>query len=508
VAPYNVQRFDDEYPLKTEIEQIEAIETVGIRDAGAEQGSRFSALARDVATMSGGTALAAVFNTLMVFLIPRLVSVEDFGYWRLFLLYAGYAGFLHLGFADGALLRWAGRPLEEFRHEVGPSMKFLFWQHLAFIVPACLIATLLLPSPLRLIGIAVLVFALIMNLATVLQYGLQGARQFKPVAFATAAPAGAFVLLASLWHLGAIPGFHVLIGLYCTAWAGVLVYLWARVGLVPGAYPRESAWPLGKTYIALGWPIVLANGGLGLVQSADRLVVSSVLPIREFAQYSLAASMMFVPVTAIAAVGRVFFSHVAAVEHEGRSRVYAHASKFLLLAGSLLLPYFFVLEVFVRHFLPKYLTALPVAGILLLGVIFLAGIQVLQMSFAYLYGRQRQFLFLTVGALLVSLSVSLLTTVRLHSLVAVALGQVGVLAVWWLLNEWNLRETSGQRWKNWLQILSVVGWSAVSYGLVLRITPYLGSRILIYYALVGAVLWFSCPEEFRLGWKLIHAGPS
>jgi hypothetical protein len=76
--------------------------------------------------MSGGTAAAAVFNTLLVFLIPRLVSVEDFGYWRLFPLYAGYVGFLHFGFADGALLCWAGRPLETFRHEVGCSTRFMF----------------------------------------------------------------------------------------------------------------------------------------------------------------------------------------------------------------------------------------------------------------------------------------------------------------------------------------------------------------------------------------------
>jgi O-antigen/teichoic acid export membrane protein len=469
------------------------------------QGVSLGAVARDIATMGGGTALAAVFNVLLVFLIPRLVGVEDFGYWRLFLLYAGFVGFLHMGLAEGTLLRWAGRPLEEFRHEVATSIKFMFWQHLALVVPACLIVALLVPSPMGLIVIAVLMFALIMNLAALLQCGLQGARQFKPVALATASPVGVFVLIAFLWHLRAVPSFRGLIVLYCASWAFVLIYLWIRVRPQQGAYGLVPAWPFGKECILLGWPIVLANCGLGLVQSADRIVVSSALPIRDFAQYSLASSMMFVPVTAIAAVYRVFFSHVAAVEHEGRARVYGHASKFLLIAWSLLLPYFFVLEVFVRRFLPMYPAALPVAGILLVGVIFLAGIQILHMSFAYLYGRQRQFLSLTIGALLVSFSVALVMTVWLHSLVAVALGQVAALALWWFMNEWNLRETSGQRWKNWLQVLSVVGWSAVSYCLALWFTPYLGWRIPIYYALVVAILWFSFREEFRLCLKMLRA---
>jgi len=489
--------------LGTETEQIEAVEATSISLAAPEQSSRFSILARDVATMGASTALAAVFNTLLVFLIPRLVSVEDFGYWRLFLLYVSYAGLLHLGFAEGLLLRWAGRPLETFRHEVGPSLKFVLWQHLALIVPACFLVALIAPWPLRWIGIATLVYALVVNLSLVLQYGLQSARQFKQLAFATAAPAGIFVVLTFLWDLRAVPGFRGLIALYCASWTCALIYLWMQVKPLHRAYGLNFTWTLGKTCITTGWPILLASSGLGLVQSADRIIVSSALPIRDFAQYSLASSMMFVPVTAIAAVYRVFFSHLAAVEHEGRARVYAHASKFLLLAWSLLLPYIFVLEVFVRHFLPKYLTALPVAGVLLLGVIFLAGIQILHTSYAYLYGRQRQFLFLTLGALAASISVALVTAIWLRSLVAVAIGQVGALAMWWLINEWKLREVTGQGWKDWLRITILFGWSLASYEISMRCTNRPVLQVSIYYLLVIFVLFLACRDEFRFGWKLV-----
>jgi O-antigen/teichoic acid export membrane protein len=503
VAPHDEDRCDGKLPLKTEPEQIEAIETVGVGEVAVERSSRFSALARDVATMSGGTGLSAMFNVLLVFLIPRLVSVEDFGYWRLFLLYTSYVGFLHFGFADGALLRWAGKPLEEFHHEVGPSIRFVFWQHVALLSPACLIVAFFVPSRLKLIAIATILFALTINIATVLQNSLQAARRFKPVALATAANTAGFVLLASLWELRATPSFRVLIVLYCTSWVGVLVYLWTRVRPVRLHYTSDSAWSLGKKCVVLGWPIALSNGGLGLVQSADRISVSLVLPIRDFAKYSLASSMMFVPVTAIAAVYCVFFSHVAAVEHEGRARVYAHASKFLLLAWSLLLPYFFVLEVFIQWFLPKYLTSLPVAGILLVGVVFLAGIQILHMSFASLYGRQRQFLFLTVGALVVSFSVALVLALWLRSLVAVAVGQVAALAIWWAVNEWRLRELTGQGWKDWLRTIGLIAWSLASYGVSMWSTNQVVWRMLIYYLLVTLVLWLACRDEFRIGWKLV-----
>ena len=73
-----------------------------------------SAVVADVATLGSGTLMAAAVNVAVVFVLPKLLTIEAYGYWRLFSLYAAYAGFLHLGFADGALLRWAGRPFDHF----------------------------------------------------------------------------------------------------------------------------------------------------------------------------------------------------------------------------------------------------------------------------------------------------------------------------------------------------------------------------------------------------------
>jgi O-antigen/teichoic acid export membrane protein len=471
---------------------------------GSAQGLSVGTVARDIATVGIGTALAAVFNVLLVFLIPRLVSVEDFGYWRLFLLYAGYAGLMHMGLGDGALLRWAGRPLEDFRHEVAPSLKFLVCQHLAIIIPGVAILFWLLPAPVNLVAAAVLAYSLIFNAAALLQFGLQSARIFRPVAIAIAAPPGLFVLAAFLWHLQRVPNFRNLILLYSVAWSGVLVYLWARVRTRNYASGRDySAWKLGKVCIAAGWPIMLANGGFGLVQSADRLVVSSVLPIHQFAQYSLAASTMFVPVAAILAVSRVFFSHAAALEHDERARVYGQGAKFLLLAWSLTLPYYFGLEVFVRHFLPKYVAGLPVASVLMLGVGFLAGIQILQMSYSYLYGKQRQFLAITVGAFAMSLLVALLMALWAKSLTAVAAGEVAVLGAWWAVNEFFLRSVTGQNWRRWLLILTIGGVSMSGYGVILYLGISAVWRVLVYYVVVGSILLFFCRDEVRLCWTFI-----
>lgn len=492
-----------EHLVKAELEQIEIRESPTVARSSPSQGLGVSALARDVATMGSGTALAAVFNTLLIFLIPRLISVADFGYWRLFLLYASYAGLVHLGFLDGLLLRWAGQPLGHFHAEVRPSLKFLLCQLVAVLLPASVFVGSTLRGEARFVALSVLIYAVCFNVAALLQYCLQGAREFKPVAFATAMPGAVFVLLTVLWNMHRVPSFRPLIVLYCFSWLGALIYLWTRVKPFQGSSSSDSAWLIGKTGVLLGWSMALANVGQGLVQSADRLVVSSALPIYDFAQYSLASSALFVPVAAIATVYRVFFSHAAGLEHEGRMKIYKHASRFLLLAWSGLLPYFFVLEVFVRNFLPKYLPAMPLSAILLLGVLFLAEIQILHTSYAYLYGRQRQFLLLTVAALIVNFSVVVAAAIWLRSLKAVAIAQVGGLCIWWVSNEWNLRELTGQRWTDPLRVFLVFAWSGISYGITLRYTQDVGLRILLYYALVAVGLIPACYSQVRIIWKLL-----
>src|SRR5580692_7800628 len=117
--------------------------------------------ALDMGTLVAGSVMAAVFSATIVFAVPRITGIEDFGYWRIFLLYGGYVGFFHLGLGEGALLSWAGKSLGRFHEEVRPSLKFLIALHLLLLVPGCLAAIALFPSRARFVAIAVLMFAML-----------------------------------------------------------------------------------------------------------------------------------------------------------------------------------------------------------------------------------------------------------------------------------------------------------------------------------------------------------
>jgi hypothetical protein len=185
------------------------------------------------------------------------------------------------------------------------------------------------------------------------------------------------------------------------------------------------------------------------------------------------------------------------VTSDGRKRIYAISSLSLLLAWTVLLPYYFLLELFLRHFLPKYIPSLEFARVLLLGIPFIAVIQILHMNFAYLGGRQRHFLWRTAGVLALSLGLTLLAAFGLGSLKAVASVQVFVLGCWWLLNEWTLRGLTGGGFAHWVKFASVYGVASLSYWVMTRQGHSVPMSVAIYYGLVAVLIGIMCREEFR-----------
>jgi O-antigen/teichoic acid export membrane protein len=457
---------------------------------------RANSFSRDMGTLVLGSVLAAVFGAMLVFVVPRITGVEDFGYWRIFLLYGGYVGFFHLGFGEGALLCWAGKSLGLFREELQPSLKFLIALHLLLLVLGCLTAITLFPSRIRFVAIAVLVFAMLQNTSVLLQCALQAARQFRPVAVAAAAPSGLFLAFAALTLLRSRPDYRVLICCYLLAWLIVLGFLWTTVRPF-GPVSNISAWTIGKRYITIGWPITLANTAIGLVQSSDRFVLSSAVSIYHFAQYSLAASTMMVPLAIISAAARVFFPHLAASDRGEHPEIYGQATRLIVVVWCVLLPYYFAVDVFVHRFLHAYVESLPVARTLLLGVLFIAAIQILQSSLFNLYGKQKHFLFYSIIAVGFSLVLAGTAVFFFGSLLLVAGMQVVSIGMFWLFNAWRLRSLTGESWRDFSLVVFNFAWSAISLWLAFSWTPNFVFRTLLYWLLAIGPLALTCGDEMR-----------
>ena len=57
--------------------------------------------------------ISLFLSVLMSLIVPKFLTVRDFGYWQLFIFYFGYVGFFHFGLNDGVYLKYGGKSYDE-----------------------------------------------------------------------------------------------------------------------------------------------------------------------------------------------------------------------------------------------------------------------------------------------------------------------------------------------------------------------------------------------------------
>ena len=58
--------------------------------------------------------VVSLFSSIIVgFLLPKMFSITDYGFYKVFTLYATYTALLHFGFVDGVSLKMAGKDYRE-----------------------------------------------------------------------------------------------------------------------------------------------------------------------------------------------------------------------------------------------------------------------------------------------------------------------------------------------------------------------------------------------------------
>src|SRR5712692_3265682 len=140
---------------------------------------------RDVFFFGWANVASLLLGGVLSFLLPRYLTIEDFGYYRLFLLYASFAGIAHLGMLEGILVRWAEKPEDRVAGEISSIFRFLLVQHVVLLVPVCVALISIREGKWLWFGSALALYVLICNISILGQIALQARRQFSQLSFAT-----------------------------------------------------------------------------------------------------------------------------------------------------------------------------------------------------------------------------------------------------------------------------------------------------------------------------------
>jgi O-antigen/teichoic acid export membrane protein len=125
--------------------------------------------------------VSLIASTLVILIIPKLIGVQQYGYWQLYLFYSLYVGFLHFGWSDGVYLRYGGKEYKDLNKPLFFSQYYMFLI-LQFILVVTIVSVSLFYStdPNRLFIFQMLAINLFFtNMKSMLLFVLQGTNRLK-----------------------------------------------------------------------------------------------------------------------------------------------------------------------------------------------------------------------------------------------------------------------------------------------------------------------------------------
>ena len=267
-----------------------------------------------------------LFSSILTSLVlPKFLSVEDYAYWQLFLLYSSYSGFALLGLNDGIYLRLGGKRYSEVDHGELKAQQCVVAVSQLLVAACCLAAVLAAGfEPYRALVLALCVlFGLLTNLTQCLRYVFQCTNLTRISSLADLFSKGLFVaFMATVLFMGVDSSLPFIAGyIACQAVAFLYVLACARSTLCAkaayGGVLRTCA-----TDVRAGLKIMVAYYADSLIVGFTRMLTDWHIGITAFGKLSLSFSLTNFVLGFIGQVSMVAFPVLKRLDAEGRREKY------------------------------------------------------------------------------------------------------------------------------------------------------------------------------------------
>jgi len=467
--------------------------------SGSKQPFGFRDFARDVLVYSSGNAFLIVSGTILVFIIPKYLSVQEYGYWQLFMLYSAYVGILHLGFINGIHVRWAGKELNEVGDEIRKAFAFLVLELVFVITPITLFLYFVLDSPLQWIGFMVVLFGFVVCLLSFFTFTGLATRRFWLLIMVNMGRGLIFlavvVLLIGFDHLD----YRILILAYLGSLSAILsaVVLWFGRYLRGGISSISSLCSYGRQNIKIGIFVLFGNFIIVFFLTIDRIMADSFFSLEEFAVYAFAIMVATLIYNFVRVVNEVFFPHLSALAIESQRRAFHLAKPALVLCWAAFLTLYFPATALVQFYLPQYVDSLEIMQVLFCTVGFGSIIQILHVSYYLAHRKQRSYFTWGLVALALAFGLNLLAILIWDTLHSLAIATLISFIAWYTINEVSLRSVVRQTNKQIMKGLAIIGAYLTAYVIAYSLVDWYVAQTLVYFGMFLLISWILLRSEAR-----------
>lgn len=328
--------------------------------------------------------LVLVFGLITSLILPGIMSVEDFGYWQIYLLYSSYLGIFALGFNDGIYLRYGSYNYYDLPHK---QIRTAIRIHI-FVL--CLFSIIILGGTFlvddvkkqfifRFIGLSILIF----GINGVFIHILQITNQMKKYSFFSILSKIIMLVVILISFLTQKTNFEILvIGDFVSkviVITGMIVYnkeLW--IGENSRILDALKEYTVN---VSVGIKLMLAQLMGMLVIGLSRFFVEWLEDVNEYAYYSFGITVTNLVIIFITSISLLLYPSLSRIDANYYPKYYEKINE-LLRFFNILIPLIYYISILLIPFLfPDYNSVLMYLNILFCIIILQAKMLLLNNTF-------------------------------------------------------------------------------------------------------------------------------
>lgn len=418
----------------------------------------------------GGILLVVLGNTALLIakalawlVVPKVLGVVEYGYYKTFTLYLVYAMLLHFGFPDGILLMYGGKNYQEInQNEFRTYTRFFICFQTIISVLIVGISLAVCRGMKRYIFCMIGIDALVVNLATYYKFISQAVMQFKEYTLRNIIQAvmqilvlGVIVALDKLEILQPNGVFYI----FCIVLIDAAMLVWYMRTYKDLTFGKADSIrkciPKIKEIFTVGILLTISFQVAHLVFFLDSQMVEILFDVETYSLYAFAYSITNMITAIISAIATVMFPSLK------RLKMQDAVSKFPMLMATVsvivfcMLTMYFPLTWFIKWFLPDYTQSLRYLQIIMPGLALSSCINLIIFTYYKVLNQLKQYLYIALVILLAGGILNCGGYVLFHEPMAFSIASIITLLIWYLCSVGFLVKSFHTKWlKNFVYVLT------------------------------------------------------
>lgn len=385
-----------------------------------------------------------MISIILTLFLPKILGVEEYSYWQLYLFYVTYTAYSSLGFCEGTYLKYGGKPYDKLKGEVMASQ---FWILAIYEAGFSLLCGLLFHSfvddPMKRF---ILSLALISSIFDILRYLLQCVLQatdrIQDFAKVMTSERVLFFVFAVVILLIGVRDYRALIFSEISARILSMLYaMWVCKETVFCKFKfNRDTFDESKELISIGFKLLLATLASQLVIGVVRFMIEQKWGTIVFGKVSLTLSLSNMVITCIGAVSIVLFPVLKNMQKERLESLYETMRMVLTVPVLFVLLFYVPMKAILSAWLVQYAESLRYLAVLLPICVYETRFCALINTYFKAYRRENQILLVNVVTVVLSLVLSLVTVYGMDSLDLTVFSIVVLMIFKSVFAEWLLKK--------------------------------------------------------------------